>query len=139
MTSEPARPSAHRSLSRAEPSAARCSTPPPYLRSDDATSSPHEGDAGVVEVPLVLLCGLAHEHEALGVRDDLRGVQGLLEVVDELLLVALEGLGLGSSEDLAGADSLRLQAREAAGKDSLADQRYRLAWQLRRKRSGAWW
>lgn len=34
---------------------------------DDAASAPHERDAGVVEVPLVLLGRLTHEHEALGV------------------------------------------------------------------------
>jgi hypothetical protein len=38
------------------------------------------------------LGGLSHEHESLSVRDDLGSVKGLLEVVDKLLLVALEGL-----------------------------------------------
>lgn len=32
---------------------------------DDASSAPHESNAGKVEVPLVLDTGLAHEHEAL--------------------------------------------------------------------------
>lgn len=47
---------------------------------DDTTSSPHGGDTGVVEGPVVGLGSLSHEHEALGVRDDLRGVKGLLKV-----------------------------------------------------------
>lgn len=45
--------------------------------SDDATAAPHESDAGVVELPLVLLGGLAHHHESLGVGDDLGGIEGL--------------------------------------------------------------
>lgn len=49
-------------------------------RLDDTTSSPHLGDTGVVQVPTVLLSGLTHEHESLGVRDDLGGVKGLLKV-----------------------------------------------------------
>ena len=69
-----------------------------------------------------LLGSLTHEHEALGVRDDLGRVQGLLEVVNELLLVALEGLLLGASDDLARADTLLLDGRQAARKDGLADQ-----------------
>jgi hypothetical protein len=49
-------------------------------RLDDTTTSPHLGDTGVVQVPTVLLSGLTHEHESLGVRDDLGGVKGLLKV-----------------------------------------------------------
>jgi len=46
---------------------------------DDAASSPHEGDGSVVEGPAQLLGGLPEEHEALGVGDDLGGVQALEE------------------------------------------------------------
>jgi len=88
---------------------------------DDASSAPHEGDSGVVQVPLVLLGGLTHEHESLGVRDELGGVEGLLEVVDELLLVTGELLDLRSAEELAGTGTLGLDGREAAGEDGLAD------------------
>ena len=49
-------------------------------RLDDAPTAPHGGDTGIVEVPVVDLGGLAHEHKALGVRDDLGGVKGLLKV-----------------------------------------------------------
>jgi hypothetical protein len=73
-------------------------------------------------VPSVLLGSLAHEHEALSVRDDLGGVEGLLEVVDELLLVAGEGVDLGTADDLGGADTLLLDGGEAAGEDSLTDE-----------------
>lgn len=90
--------------------------------SDDATTSPHEGDTGVVELPAVGLGGLSDEHEALGVRDDLGGVKGLLELVDELLLVTSELDGLGARQNLGGSDTLLLEGRQASRKDGLADQ-----------------
>ena len=67
-----------------------------------------------------------HEHEALGVGDDLGGVKSLLKVGDELLLVTGE-VGGGALELLAGADTLSLEGRKAAGEDSLADESYGLA------------
>lgn len=91
-------------------------------RSDDATTSPHEGDGGVVKLPAVGLSGLSDEHEALGVRNDLGGVKGLLKLVNELLLVAGELDGLGAAENLGGSLSLLLEGREASGKDSLTNQ-----------------
>lgn len=84
-------------------------------RLDDAAAAPHGGDTGIVQLPAVDLGGLAHEHETLGVRDDLGGVKSLLEVaetsvlpcyaqsvdsLDELLLVALEGLAGRGLDDL---------------------------------------
>ena len=69
-----------------------------------------------------LLGGLTHEHEALRVRDDLRRVEGLLEVVDELLLVALEGLLLRASNDLGGANTLLLDRGQATSEDSLTNE-----------------
>lgn len=89
---------------------------------DDATASPHGSDTGVVEGPFVDLGGLTHEHESLGVRDDLGGVKSLLEVVDELLLVALEGVTGRGGNDLAGPDTLLLEGRETSGKDGLTDE-----------------
>ncbi len=53
---------------------------------NDATAAPHEGDAAVVEVPLVLLGRRAHEHVALGVRDDFGSVEAFADVFDELSL-----------------------------------------------------
>ena len=69
-----------------------------------------------------LLGGLTHEHEALGVGDDLGSVEGLLEDIDELLLVTLESFLLGASDDLASTCTLLLNRRQATSKDSLADQ-----------------
>ena len=62
-----------------------------------------------------------HEHEALGVRDDLGGVKGLLKVVDELLLVTRE-VGAGALEELGGTATLLLEGRQAAREDRLADE-----------------
>ena len=67
-----------------------------------------------------------HEHEALGVGDDLGGVKGLLKVGDELLLVTGEVRG-GALELLAGAGTLGLEGGKAAGEDSLADESHGLA------------
>ena len=89
---------------------------------DNATTTPHGSDTGVVQVPAVHLGGLAHEHEALGVRDDLGSVKSLLKVVDKLLLVALEGLAGRGGNDLGGAATLLLEGREASGEDGLTDE-----------------
>jgi hypothetical protein len=62
-----------------------------------------------------------HEHEALSVGDNLGGVEGLLKVVDESLLVTLE-LGGRATENGASAATLILKGTEAAGEDSLSDQ-----------------
>jgi len=75
---------------------------------DDASTSPHGSDTSVVQLPAVDLGGLSHEHESLGVRDDLGSVKSLLEVIDELLLVALELLTGWGSNDLGSPDSLVL-------------------------------
>lgn len=67
---------------------------------------------------------LLHQHEALGIRDDLGGVQGLLEIIEELGLVALklaasaaDVLELGRSRG-----TFVLDAGQAAGQDGLGDQ-----------------
>ena len=62
------------------------------------------------------------EHEALSIGDDLRSIESLLQVVNELLSVTLE-IGLGALEDLARADTLLLKGAQAAGKHGLADER----------------
>lgn len=71
-----------------------------------------------------LLGGLTHEHEALRIGDDLGRIESLLEVIDELLLVALERLLLGTGDPLAGPDTLLLEARQATSENSLADERH---------------
>lgn len=69
-----------------------------------------------------LLGGLTHKHEALSVGDDLGSVESLLEVIDELLLVALEWLALRTSNDAAGTDTLFLDGRQATREDGLTDE-----------------
>ncbi|KAI6770536.1 hypothetical protein HG530_005165 [Fusarium avenaceum] len=96
--------------------------------SDDAATSPHEGDGRLVELPVELASGLLHEHEALGVGDDLGSVKSLLEVLEELLLVTLE-LG-GSADELQlgrGGGTLVLDGGQASGKDGLSNEGYGLA------------
>lgn len=90
--------------------------------SDDTTTSPHEGNCWEVEVPLVLLSSFSDQHETLGVGDDLGGVQSLLQVVNELLLV-LDGVlwNLRTWQDRGGLDTLTLNSRQTSGKDSLTD------------------
>lgn len=61
------------------------------------------------------------QHETLSIGDDLGSIEGLLEVVDESLLVTLE-LGRGTLQDLAGTATLVLEGTEAAGKDGLANE-----------------
>jgi len=96
--------------------------------SDNATTSPHEGNGGLVELPVELTSSFLHEHEALGVRDNLGGVQSLLEILEELLLVTLE-LGCSADELKLGGSggTLVLDGRQASGKDSLGNEGHGLA------------
>lgn len=91
-------------------------------RLNDATTSPHLGDTAVIQVPSVFLGGLSEQDEALGVRDDLGGVESLLEVIDELLLVARECLSLGAGDGLGSSHSLVLDSGQASGENGLTDQ-----------------
>ena len=50
---------------------------------NDAASTPHECDAAVVEIPAVDLGRLAEQHEALGIGDDLGGIECLADVLYE--------------------------------------------------------
>ena len=59
-------------------------------RANDASAAPDERNAAVVQVPLVRLRRRAHELIALSIADDLGGVEGRAQVVDEFPLVALE-------------------------------------------------
>ena len=69
-----------------------------------------------------IFSGLTHEHESLGVGDDLGGVEGLFKVIYELFLVAAEGLFLRTSDDFTGTNALFFQGRQAPGEDGLPDQ-----------------
>lgn len=88
---------------------------------DNATTTPHEGDGGVVQLPAVLLGSLPDEHEALGVGDDLRGIESLLKVIDESLFVTGE-FGARATQDVASTDTLVLLGTQATGKDCLANE-----------------
>lgn len=91
-------------------------------RLDDTSTSPHGSDTSVVEGPVVDLGGLSHEHESLSIRDDLGGVKSLFEVIDELLLVALEGVSSRGGDELGSSGSLLLEGRKTSGKDGLTDE-----------------
>jgi len=68
------------------------------------------------------LGSLPHEHESLCVGDDLGGVESLFEVINELLLVAVEDLFLRTRYDFASADTLLLEGRQTPGENGLSDQ-----------------
>ena len=76
-----------------------------------------------VQTATDLLGGLTHEHETLRVRDDLGSVESLLKVINELLPVTLEGLPLGTSNDLGSPYTFLLDGRQATGKYGLTNER----------------
>jgi hypothetical protein len=76
----------------------------------------------VYNISTRILGGLAHEHKALSVGDNLGGVESLFQVVDKLLLVAVESLFLRTRDDLASANALLLEGRQTPGEDGLSDQ-----------------
>ena len=94
-----------------------------YPHFDNATTAPDTGNTGVVQMPTQLFGGLAHKHEALCIRNDLGSIESLLQVVNELLLVAAKYLLLRASNNLAGTAPLCLQGGQRASKDGLADKR----------------
>src|ERR1043165_4740336 len=81
---------------------------------DDAAAAPHEGDAAVVEVPVVFLRRSAHEHVALGVGDDFRGVERTTDVFDDFFVIAFDG-GLGAFELFGSGDAFVFKRGDAAG------------------------
>src|SRR5699024_3635101 len=88
---------------------------------DDAAAAPDPRHRAEVDVPAVLLRAGCDLVEALGVGDELRGVQRLLEIVDELLRVGdLERLLL-ALEHAAGRLALRGRAGGRAGEGGLRD------------------
>lgn len=88
---------------------------------DDASTAPHEGNLGLVELPVVLLGSVLDQHETLSVGDDLGGVESLLEVVDESLLVSSEARA-GSVKETSGTATLSLERGQAASEDGLSDE-----------------
>jgi hypothetical protein len=66
---------------------------------------------------------LLHQHEALSVRDDLGGIESLLKVIEELLLVTLELGGAALEAELGGSGgTLILDGGQAASQDSLSNE-----------------
>ena len=61
------------------------------LTADNAAAAPQEGDRAKIEFPLVFFRGFAHEHEALRIADDLRRIERVCNLADELLFIAGEG------------------------------------------------
>lgn len=88
---------------------------------DDAPAPPHQGDAPVVQVPAVGLGGGAHQGVALGVGDDLAGVEGLADVLDEGGLVPREGRD-GPGEGACSGNPLLFHGGQAPGEHRLPDQ-----------------
>ena len=91
----------------------------PHTPSDDAASSPHESNPSIVELPVVDLGRLPHEHETLGIGHDLRGIESLSNVLDEFLLVSRVLGDRRSREVLGGLDTLVLEGGETTGKHRL--------------------
>src|SRR5687767_7424757 len=76
-----------------------------------------------VEHLLAMWTHLLHKHEALGVGDDLGGIESLLEILEELLLVTLEVVVAANELELGGGlSTLVLDAGKAASQDGLGDQ-----------------
>ena len=69
-----------------------------------------------------ILSGLTHEHKSLSVGDDLRSVESLFKVIDELLLVATECFFLRTRDDFASADTFLFKGRQTPSEDGLSDQ-----------------
>jgi len=94
---------------------------PQELAPDDAAAAPHERDGAVIKSPFELPGRLAHEHEALGVRNDFGGVERLLKFLDNGGF-ASGHFGLGPFQRLGGNDSLVLDGRQAARKHRFGNQ-----------------
>lgn len=58
----------------------------------------------------------------MSVGDDLGRVESLFEIIDELLLVAVEDLFLRTRDNFAGANALLLEGRQTPGENGLPDQ-----------------
>ena len=76
------------------------------FRADDATAAPDGGDVAEVQVPIELAAGRAEQFHALGVGDDLRGVERVAHGVDQLVAIAGEFLDLRLRQNFRGRDPL---------------------------------
>lgn len=91
------------------------------LPSYNTSTSPHESYSAVIQVPIVNLGGLSHQHEALRVRDNFRGVQSLPQILEELFLVALEHR-IRTGQYRARLHAFILQRGQASGEYRFANQ-----------------
>lgn len=107
-------------------------------RSNNAATTPHERNGRLVQLPAVLLGSLRtcqpgkfqtrpsstyslHQHEALGVGDDLGGIKTLFKILEECSSVTGESR-LGTAENLLGTSTFFLDRTQATSKDSLTNQ-----------------
>jgi hypothetical protein len=60
----------------------------------DATATPDSGNIPEVQIPVVELASRGEEVETLGIADDLARVEGIADIVDELLAISRERLHL---------------------------------------------
>ena len=74
-----------------------------------------------IEVPAFFRAHRGDEVEALGVGDDLRGVERVVDFLDELRSSSSSISGFGSFEDLAGGDALVLHRGQDARFDGGVD------------------
>ncbi|EEQ40117.1 hypothetical protein CLUG_04245 [Clavispora lusitaniae ATCC 42720] len=93
-------------------------------RSDDTSTSPHQSNGWVVQLPTVLLSSLSDQHETLSVGDNLRSVQSLFQVVNKLSLVLDRGLTFNrwAGQHGRGLHSLILDSRQTSGENGLTNQ-----------------
>ena len=90
------------------------------LGADDAAAAPHEGDAAVVEMPVVFGSGHGEELEALGIRADFGGVEGATDVFDERVPIAVK-TRLRAPENGGGGGSFFFEGGDATGKYRLGN------------------
>ena len=92
-------------------------------RANDAAAAPQQGTVAVVERPLVLLGRGLQLHEALGVAANLRGVQRVAHLLDELRRGRPCTSTVRPVRDFARSHAGVLQRRQAAGIDRFGHQR----------------
>src|SRR5215213_6266745 len=94
-------------------------------RADDAAAAPDRRHRAEVELPALGLRGRRHLLEALGVGDDLRGIERLAHVVDERAVGTVALAGLGTREPRGRRRALLAQGGQGAREHGLRDRRER--------------
>ena len=88
---------------------------------DDAAAAPDAGDVFEVEIPPIEFAAFAELHHALGIANDLAGIEGVAHGIDERGAVAGVGLCVRAFEHSACGNALVLQRAEDRDLDSSAD------------------